>query len=297
MRRSGGAIEMNWTRRSLLAAGAIGATAPSLAWAYPADAAMWEVRDGRAKVFLFGDNPSLRTPWRSARFDAALNESAVFWKETPDAGPGANALFVAKGIDPARPLSTWLTPKDRARVAAAAATVGLAPVLLQRLRPWLAGVFLDSGFRSHFGFRPENGPEYQLSAAAKAAGKPLHSEFPDEAAIVDYFAGFSPAAEVGELLRAVDDIEAGPDAAQREAEAWAIGDQRYDIQRVRQVRRVYPEYYQAILVARNRRWAPRIRAMLDGGGTTFVLVGGEHLAGPDSVLAQLEAAGMTARRV
>jgi hypothetical protein len=258
---------------------------------------MWEVRDGRAKVFLFGDNPSLLTPWRSARFDAALNESAVFWKETPDAGGGGDSLMLAKGIDPARPLASWLTPKDLARVGAAAVSVGLAPVLLARLHPWLAGVFLDSSFRSHSGFKPEYGPESQLIAAAKAAGKPVHSEFPDEASVVDYFATFSPAAERGELLRAVDDIEAGPDAAQRDAEAWAIGDQRPDLQRVLQIRSTYPEYYQAILVARNRRWAPRVRAMLDGGGTSFVLVGGDHLVGPDSVLAQLKATGMTARRV
>jgi hypothetical protein len=280
-----------------MAAGAIAATAPALAWAYPAEAAMWEVRDGRAKVFLFGDNPSLLAPWRSARFDAALNESAVFWKETPDAGGGGDSLMLAKGIDPARPLASWLTPKDLARVGAAAVSVGLAPVLLARLHPWLAGVFLDSSFRSHSGFKPEYGPESQLIAAAKAAGKPVHSEFPDEASVVDYFATFSPAAERGELLRAVDDIEAGPDAAQRDAEAWAIGDQRPDLQRVLQIRSVYPEYYQAILVARNRRWAPRVRAMLDGGGTSFVLVGGDHLVGPDSVLAQLKATGMTARRV
>ena len=150
---------MVWTRRGLIAAGAVFAATPALARAYPAEAALWEVRDGRAKVFLFGDSGPLRSPWRSARFEAALNESAVFWKETPAAGPGANALFMAKGIDPARPLSTWLTPSDRARVAAAAVSVGLAPVLLERLRPWLAAVFLDSSFRSHFGFKQENSPE------------------------------------------------------------------------------------------------------------------------------------------
>jgi len=37
--------------------------------------------------------------------------------------------------------------------------------------------------------------------------------------------------------------------------------------------------------------------MLDGGGTTFVLVGGDHLVGPDSVQNQLAAAGMRVRRV
>jgi uncharacterized protein YbaP (TraB family) len=288
---------MAWTRRSLLAAGAISAAAPALARGYPAEAALWEVRDGRAKVFLFGDSGPLRSPWRSARVDAALNESAVFWKETPDAGPGANALFMAKGIEPARPLSIWLTPEDRARVAAAAVSVGLAPVLLERLRPWLAAVFLDSSFRSHFGFKPENSPEHELSVTAKTAGKPLRTEFPDEAAIVDYFADFSRAAEVGALLRAVDEIEAGPDVAQRAAEAWAVGDLRPEFQEVQRLTRAYPDYYQAILVARNRRWAPRFRAMLDGGGTTFVLVGGDHLVGPDSVQNQLAAAGMEARRI
>ena len=37
--------------------------------------------------------------------------------------------------------------------------------------------------------------------------------------------------------------------------------------------------------------------MLDGGGTTFVLVGGDHLVGPDSVLSQLATVGLHARRV
>ena len=65
---------------------------------------------------------------------------------------------------------------------------------------------------------------------------------------------------------------------------------------MRRIGRTYPDYYQAILVARNRRWAPRFRAMLDGE-TTFVLVGGDHLVGPDSVQNQLAAAGMEARRI
>jgi hypothetical protein len=223
---------MAWTRRSLVAAAAGVAAAPAAAWAYPADAAMWEVRQGRAKVLVFGDSGPLQAPWASARFTAALNASAVFWKETPDPGPGANAVFMAKGIDPARPLATWLTADERARVAAAATSVGLAPVLLDRLRPWLASVFLDSSFRTHFGFKDENGPAHALSAAARAAGKPVRTEFPDEAAIVDYFAGFSRAAEVGALLRAVDEIEAGPQAAQRAAQAWAVGDLRPLIEEV-----------------------------------------------------------------
>ena len=219
---------------------------------------MWEVRAGSAKAYLFGDSGPLRAPWRSARFDAALADSQAFWKETPDTS--ARGLFLAKGIDPARPLSTWLMPKDQARVAAAVGTVGLTSASLERFRPWLAAVVLDSSFRSHFGFKQENGPEHALVAAAKAGAKPIHSEFADVAEIVDYFAGFSKAAEVGALMRAVEDVEAGPDAAQRDADAWAAGDQGPATAKVRGLNRAYPDYYQAILVARNHRWPPRFRS-------------------------------------
>lgn len=287
---------MEWTRRSLLAAATLGAVAPTTAWASSqADAAMWEVRGGAGKVFLFGDGGPLRTPWHSARFDAALAESAAFWKETPEAS--APGLFFAKGVDPARPLSTWLAPAQSARAAAAAVTVGLTAAFLERFRPWLASVVLDSSFRAHFGFKQENGPEATLIAAAKAAGKPINSEFPDVASVVDYFAGFSPPAEVGALMRAVEGVEAGPDAAQRDAEAWAAGDLSLELRHMAAVSRAYPEYYQAILVDRNRRWPARIRTMLNGGGTTFVLVGGDHLVGPDSVLNQLASGGLHAKRV
>jgi uncharacterized protein len=286
---------MRWTRRSLLAAGAASAAAASQARAYPPDAAMWEVRAGSAEAYLFGDGGPLRAPWRSPRFDAALAGSQAFWKETPEAS--APGLFLAKGIDPARPLSTWLTPQDETRVAAAAQTVGLTSAALERFRPWLASVVLDSSFRSHFGFKQENGPEHALVAAAKAAAKPIRSEFAEVAEVVDYFAGFSKAAEVGALMRAVEDVEAGPDDAQRDVDAWAAGDQGPATKKVIGLSRAYPEYYQAILVARNRRWPARFRSMLDGGGTTFVLVGGDHLVGPDSVQTQLVAAGMRVRRV
>jgi uncharacterized protein YbaP (TraB family) len=248
-------------------------------------------------VFLFGDAGPMRTPWRSAHIEAAVGKSAVFWKETPDAGPEAAALLFAKGVDPARPLSTWLTPEDRARAGAAAETVGLSAASLERFRPWLAAQFLESTFYSHFGFRADYGPEHDLVSMARAAGKPVRSEFPDMAAVATFAAGFSRAAEIQSLLRAVADIEAGPDYAERWVEAWAVGDQSFDLHEVRQMMQRYPALYQEYVIDRNRLWPARFRSMLEGGGTTFVLVGGGHLVGPGSVLVQLAAAGMRARRV
>jgi uncharacterized protein YbaP (TraB family) len=288
---------MNWTRRSVLAAGAISCIAPLLSWAKQAGAALWEVRDGSAKVFLFGDGGPLRTSWRSERIEAALNASAAFWKEVPDNGPEATHLFFARGVDPAAPLSTWLMPKERDRVAAAAVAVGTTSAFLERFRPWLAAVFLQSRFYEHFGFQSANGPGDSLTAIAKTAGKPIRTEFPDIADVVTFECSFSRAAEVQSLLRVLDSVEDGADFAERWAEAWAAGDQRFELQDVRRMIRVYPELYQEYVVARNRRWPGRIRTMLDGGGTTFVILGGGHLVGSDCVQNQLAAVGMRARRV
>lgn len=53
----------------------------------------------------------------------------------------------------------------------------------------------------------------------------------------------------------------------------------------------YPEIYEELLVARNKHWLPQIEAMLNDSSTEFVMVGAMHLAGPDGLLAQLEASG------
>jgi uncharacterized protein YbaP (TraB family) len=53
----------------------------------------------------------------------------------------------------------------------------------------------------------------------------------------------------------------------------------------------YPNIYQDLLVTRNNNWLPKIISMLNDQPIEFILVGALHLAGPDSVLAQLKAKG------
>jgi uncharacterized protein YbaP (TraB family) len=53
----------------------------------------------------------------------------------------------------------------------------------------------------------------------------------------------------------------------------------------------YPDIYQDLLVTRNNNWLPKIISMLNDQPVEFILVGALHLAGPDSVLAQLKAKG------
>jgi uncharacterized protein YbaP (TraB family) len=52
-----------------------------------------------------------------------------------------------------------------------------------------------------------------------------------------------------------------------------------------------------MLTRRNQAWADRIQTLLAGSGTTFISVGAGHLAGADSLQAQLEQRGIRVERL
>jgi len=271
------------------------AAAPALARADEDSYPLWEVRQGDAKVFLFGDGGSVSDPWRSARIEAAFSQSAAFWKETPDPAPGDMAKYVAKGLDRAHPLSTWLTSEQRDRVAAAAVSAGTTYAFLEPLQPWLAVGALTSAYGQRQ--KPLPDPIPVLTAAAKSAGKPIRTEYPDIDSLIGWASGLSRPAQVQYLMYTIETNAAGPAMQERRSAAWAAADFRLETQRVALLKAAYPDLYEPLEADRNRRWPARFRAMLDGGGATFVLVGADHLVGPDSVLVQLNATGMRARRI
>ena len=58
-----------------------------------------------------------------------------------------------------------------------------------------------------------------------------------------------------------------------------------------------PGLYEAILTDRNRNWVPQIARLAEEPGTHLVVVGTMHLVGKDSVLALLEAQGISSRQL
>jgi uncharacterized protein YbaP (TraB family) len=288
-----------WTRRSLGAAAL--ASAASAAAALPMDDVypFWEVQgDGAGKVFLMGDGGAVTAPWRSPRIERALAGCGAFWREEVpgDLGPDAVAKLVAAGANPARPLASWLTPAQRRRVGEAAAKVGASFERIAMYEPWLAAGALGVFYAQHAaGSAPGPGPV--LNAAAAAQGKRIWTEIPDTDAYLAFWTGFSPAAQVEQLMFVVDEIDAGPGGYAKAAAAYASGDLRPEIKRVADEARVYPHKYEAEVAVRNRRWSPRIRLGLKDGGGAFVFVGADHLFGPQGMLALLAADGLTVRRI
>ncbi len=256
------------------------------------------MQSGGANVYLVGDGGAVTAPWRSARIERALAQCGSFWREEVpgELGPDAVAKLVAAGTNPARPLSSWLTPAEQRRVHDAAGRVGATYDRIAAYEPWLAAGALGVFYARHAASGAP-GPGPVLNTEAAAQGKRIWTELPDADAYLALWTGFSPAAQVEQLMFVVDEIDAGPNGYARATAAYASGDLSLEIKRVAREAVVYPHKYEAEVATRNRRWPPRFRLMIKDGGTSFVLVGADHLFGEEGVLALLARDGMPARRI
>ncbi len=265
-----------------------------------ADPAVWVVRDEDSTLYLLGTVHVLRpdTVWRTPVIDRALAQADELWIEVEADDPAAMQPLVARyGLDPANPLSSKLTPEQKARLDAAAAGMGASGAALEPLRPWLAALTLSMGPLVKAGYDPASGVELKLKAAARDAGKPIRTLETLEQQI-GFFADLPPAVEMAFLMSALDEMETGPAMLDALVAAWSAGDaQALDELMVADLAADYPQLHDALLVRRNRDWAGQIQTLLDGKGVSVIAVGVAHLVGDDSVQAQLAARGIAAERL
>jgi uncharacterized protein YbaP (TraB family) len=265
-----------------------------------ADPALWVIRDKDSTLYLLGTVHVLKpdTVWRTPAIDKALAEADELWIEVDTDDTAAMAPLVRKyGLDPANPLSSKLTPDQKARLDAAAASMGATGAAFEPLRPWMAGLQLSIGPLMKAGYDPASGVEAKLKAAAREAGKPIRTLESLEQQI-SFFGDLPPAVEMAFLLSALDEMDSGPAMLDALVAAWSAGDvQALNDLMVVEMAADYPELYEALLVRRNRDWAGQIQTMLAGDGVSVIAVGAAHLVGDDSVQALLEKRGVKVERL
>ena len=111
------------------------------------------------------------------------------------------------------------------------------------------------------------------------------------------FTDLSEKEQVAFLMGILDDLDKGIELLDQLAKAWVDGDTD-TIARlsVDEMKRESPTVYQKVIVQRNIRWSEKIAEMLKGSGVQQIAVGAAHLAGPDSVQAQLAKRGIKVER-
>lgn len=285
-----------WCARCIALLLALACATPALA--HPA---LWAVKDADTTIYLFGTVHLLPndTQWHFPGLDKALSQSQALYVEIiDDDQANMTALVMRYGLDMAHPLSTLLTPFDRGRLERAA-RLGNVPggvAALNVMRPWLAALTLTVAPLTQAGLDPAAGVDKQLRATMEKAGKPVRALETAEQQI-RFLADMPQAMQLALLRSTLRDTDRASVELKALIDAWKDGDDQA-IARLENdlMRREEPQLYQRLLVARNETWARQIAAMLQQPGTVFIAVGAAHLAGPDSVQAQLARDGIATER-
>jgi len=266
-----------------------------------ADPALWVVKDKNTTIYLFGTIHVLKPglTWFDEAVKTAFDRSDQVMLELvmPDAQT-MQGLVMANGVAPAGspPLTEQLPADKRAAYAKAVTDLGLPANALDKYKPWLAATQLSIAPLSKLGYDSSNGPEEVITAAAKAAGKPV-AGLETAQQQLGYFSSLSPKAQIQFLTSTIDELPTLSKTMATMVDEWAAGKPEALADEMNDSLKESPEVAQVLLVDRNKRWAGWIKNRLATPGTVFVAVGAGHLAGPDSVQAQLRRLGVKARRV
>lgn len=262
---------------------------------------LWAVSDADTTLYLFGTVHLLPqdTDWHFPALDKALADSQTLYLEITDDDPAhMSTLVLRHGMDLAHPLTSLLSPFERGRLERAArlAQVPGGVAALDVMRPWLAALTLTVAPLRQAGLDPAAGVDRTLRALFEQRGKPVRAlESAEEQ--IRFLADMPQSMQLALLRSTLRDTDRATVDLKAIIEAWKTGDDEA-LARLQNdlMRREEPALYRRLLVERNDAWARRIAAMLQEPGTVFIAVGAAHLAGPDSVQAQLARAGIVAER-
>lgn len=262
---------------------------------------MWVIRDADSTLYLFGSFHFLRpdTQWGQPHVEAAFASADEIWFEATDVDDAAQAMQLMQtyGLSPERPLSSLLSPEDITALNTAVAPMGATAAAFDPMRPWLVSLQLAVVQLTAAGFDPNSGVDKVMLARAAAAGKPAKG-LESMAEQIRLFSGISEQGQVEMLRSTLKDLDKGPAEVEALLAAWSTGNTDFmGHEMIDEMKTQQPEAYEVLFTRRNANWTRQIKTILDGSGTTFIVVGAGHLVGQDSVQSMLAAEGITAERV
>ena len=273
------------------------------AWAQTtkdADPAIWVVKDADTTVYLFGTVHVLKPglSWFDEGVKAAFDKSdeVVLEMVEPDA-PTMQGLIMKMGLNlGGTKFSDQLSEANRAKLATAAADLGMPAAAFDSFEPWLVAVMASMAPLPKLGYDPESGAERTISAAAKAANKPISGLETAEQQL-GYFDTLPEALQIKYLASTLNDYDKTGAMLDKMVAQWSAGDPAALGETMNEGMRENPELAKLLLSDRNARWADWIETRMAKPGTVFIAVGAGHLAGNDSVQAWLAKRKLTATRV
>lgn len=288
--------------------------------------ALWVARSQTATVYLFGTVHVLPkgTAWRFPALIHAVDASeALYVEEDDETRARTSSLILRYGVPPSnrsnvksllnfqsaytdqilmRPapfrLSDELDVQDRARLRARTEHSGQPDrALIQALKPWLAALTLANESVQRAGYTPGLGADAELESTFKAQHKPVRS-FETAQQQVALFASAPRSTQLALLKATLGGHSGHYVQISQLTQEWLDGDSAGIATALNGgMHTDYPSLYKTLVIDRNRNFAHQIAALLTHRGTFFVAIGAAHLAGADSVRADLAQSGIPTTRL
>ena len=257
---------------------------------------LWQVSRDDKSIFLLGSIHYLRKenyPLNPAILDALATSKRLVLEIDLNrtSAESAQRVTLEKAIyRDGTNLAQNVSPETYELASRRANELGLDVRILNPMKPWFAALTLLAFNLQRMGLDPKLGVDRYLAERAKSSGKPTSGleTLESQLGIFDQLSKREQELmlreTVGELERLNTDIN-------EIVQSWLKGDEQRLTALLLTGLREYPELYDKILVARNRRWLADIEKMVLQGSGAMVVVGAAHLVGTDSVVEMLKAKG------
>jgi uncharacterized protein YbaP (TraB family) len=260
---------------------------------------LWELHGKHNTVFLLGSIHVLRPgdyPLSPAVMQAYSSSKALLMEinlADMDLEQLQAEMLTSAMLPDGKSLSDVLGPKRYARAETLARDVGVDLATFDRFAPWFAAEAISQLQLVQLGFQPTSGVEMYFLERARSDGKSIAGleTVHDQIAL---FEGLSMDAQAEYLVSSLEQAHELPKEVDDMVHAWQRGDTAWFDGQLKSELGRDPVLYQSVLAARNRKWIPKIEALLNDDKNYLVIVGTGHLVGHNSVIELLKKDGVGA---
>jgi uncharacterized protein len=261
--------------------------------------ALWEIHGRHNTVYLLGSIHVLRPsdyPLAPELLDAYNHAQSIYMEvnlQEVDAQSMQAELLASAMLRDGKSLPGILGKQRYEHAAALARDVGVDLANFDQFAPWFAAEAISQLQLMQLGFQPQSGVEMYFLQRAKNDAKSVAGleTVHDQIALFD---GLPMDAQAEYLLSSLGEAHDLPKEVDSMVKAWNRGDTLWFERQMKSEFGRDPSLYQSVLVARNRKWIPKIEALLKEDKNYLIIVGTGHLVGTGSVIDLLKKDGIGA---
>jgi uncharacterized protein len=260
---------------------------------------LWELHGKHNTVYLLGSIHVLRPsdyPLAPAVLQAYANSASLVMEidlGELDSAQAQSEMLTGAALPEGKTLPDILGSRRYSRATGLAHDVGVELATFDQFAPWFAAEAISQLQLMELGFQPQSGVEMYFLERARSDGKSIAGleTVHDQIAL---FEALSMDTQADYLVSSLEQARELPKEVDDMVHAWKRGDTAwFETQLIAELGRD-PALYQSVLAARNRKWIPKIEALLNEDKNYLVIVGTGHLVGRNSVIDLLKKDGVGA---